>query len=135
MRVAICLSPSGPWYTAYMAAILASRACAVQILEVAFSRLMCCSRVCKAIRRALLPWASMLTPINLPGIPRLKSSRVAKKAACGPPNPMGTPSLCAEPTATSAPNSPGGVNKDNASKSVAMMTNPSTAWTCSINER
>ena len=37
--------PVGPWYTPYIAAILASSACAVQMFEVAFSRLMCCSRV------------------------------------------------------------------------------------------
>ena len=62
MRVAILSRPSGPWYTAYMAAMLASSAWAVQMLEVALSRLMCCSRVCMAMRRAGLPFASLLMP-------------------------------------------------------------------------
>jgi hypothetical protein len=36
--------------------------------------------------------------------------------------PKGTPKRCADPTATSAPSSPGGVNKVNASRSVAITT-------------
>ena len=47
---AIAASPSGPWYTAYIAAITASSTCAVQMLLVAFSRRMCCSRACSASR-------------------------------------------------------------------------------------
>ena len=50
MRWAIARSPSGPWKTAYIDAITASSACAVQTFEVAFSRRMCCSRVCSASR-------------------------------------------------------------------------------------
>src|SRR5438445_532835 len=46
--------PSGPWYTAYMLAITASSTCAVQMLLVAFSRRMCCSRVCRAMRPDVL---------------------------------------------------------------------------------
>ena len=134
-RVAIFFKPLGPWYTAYIAAMLASNACAVQILEVAFSLLICCSLVCSAIRSARLPCASMLTPIKRPGIPLLKSSLVAKKAACGPPNPMGTPKRCALPSAMSAPSSPGGVSRVSASKSVATITRPSTACTLSIKAR
>lgn len=55
IRFAIFVNPSAPCHTAYMAAILASNAWAVHILEVAFSRLMCCSLVCNAMRNALLP--------------------------------------------------------------------------------
>ena len=62
VRLAMRSRPSGPWYTAYMAAMLASSACAVQMLEVALSRRMCCSRVCIAMRSAGLPCASLLTP-------------------------------------------------------------------------
>ena len=51
--------------------MLASKAWAVQILEVAFSRRICCSRVCIAIRSARLPLASLDTPITRPGIVRL----------------------------------------------------------------
>lgn len=54
---------------------------AVQMLEVALSRRMCCSRVCMAMRNAGAPDASTLTPMMRPGISRLYSSEVAKKAA------------------------------------------------------
>jgi len=40
----------GPWYTAYIEATTASRTWAVQMLEVALSRRMCCSRVWRARR-------------------------------------------------------------------------------------
>jgi hypothetical protein len=52
---AIRRSPSGPCHTAYMPAMTASRTCAVQMLLVAFSRRMCCSRVCSARRSAGRP--------------------------------------------------------------------------------
>ena len=102
--------------------MFAKSACAVQMLLVAFSLLMCCSRVCNAILKHLFPFASTLTPMILPGRFLLNASFVAKNAACGPPKPMGTPNRCEFPMAISAPNSPGGVNKHNASKSVAMIT-------------
>lgn len=57
--VAISFSPCGPWYTAYMADILASSAWAVHMLLVALSRLICCSLVCKARRYASCPLASL----------------------------------------------------------------------------
>ena len=65
--------------------MLASSTCEVQTLELAFSRRMCCSRVCSAMRSAVLPRASRDTPMIRPGMARLNSSRVAKKAAWGPP--------------------------------------------------
>jgi hypothetical protein len=55
------------------------------MLLVAFSRRMCCSRVCSAMRYATWPCASSVTPINRPGSLRTHSVRVAKNAACGPP--------------------------------------------------
>ena len=58
---------------------------AVQMLEVALSRRMCCSRVCIAMRRAGAPVVSTLTPMMRPGMRRLYSSDVARKAAWGPP--------------------------------------------------
>ena len=64
----------------------------------------------------------MLCPTSLPGIERSKPDRTAKKPACGPPNPMGTPKRCDVPTATSAPHSPGALSNVSASKSVAAMT-------------
>ncbi len=50
--------------------MFARSAWAVQMLLVAFSRRMCCSRVCIAILRAVLPLLSLLTPITRPGIER-----------------------------------------------------------------
>ena len=61
-RAAMAFRPSGPWYTAYDAATLASSACAVQMLDVALSRRMCCSRVCIAMRSAGLLLESRDTP-------------------------------------------------------------------------
>ena len=114
--------PSGPWYTAYIPAITASSTCAVQMLEVAFSRRMCCSRVCSAMRSAGFPSESVETPMMRPGICRFSSSRQAKKAACGPPKPSGTPKRCVVPTTMSAPHSPGGVSRASERRSAATMT-------------
>ena len=49
-RRAMARNPSGPWYTAYIDAMTASSTCAVQMLLVALSRRMCCSRVCRLRR-------------------------------------------------------------------------------------
>ena len=46
----------------------------VQILEVAFSRRICCSRVCNVRRYARLPRASMDTPTRRPGTERFSAS-------------------------------------------------------------
>ena len=122
-------SRSGPWYTAYIPAITASSTWAVQMLEVAFSRRMCCSRVCNAMRSAGRPRASTETPMIRPGVWRLYASRVAKNAACGPPNPIGTPKRWALPTTTSAPNAPGGSMRHDASRSAAKIARPFAACT------
>ena len=103
----------------------ANKTCAVQILLVALSRLMCCSRVCRAKRNAGLPWASILCPTNLPGIDLSKPARTHRNPACGPPKPIGTPKRCAEPTAMSAPHSPGALSTVSASRSTAAITKAS----------
>ncbi len=100
----------------------------MQMLLVALSRRMCCSRVCSAIRRAGLPSASLERPMIRPGRKRLWASPVAKKAACGPPKPIGTPNRWLLPMAMSAPNSPGGVSRVRASRSVATVTRAPAAW-------
>ncbi len=100
--------PSGPWYTAYIEAITASSTWAVQMLDVAFSRRMCCSRVCRASRCAGRPAASTDTPTSRPGRDRRNSSRVARKPACGPPKPRGTPKRCDDPTRRRRPARPAG---------------------------
>ena len=64
-------------YGLFFDAITASRTCAVQMLDVAFSRRMCCSRVCNASRYAGLPCASTVTPTSRPGMLRFSSSRTA----------------------------------------------------------
>ena len=63
-----------------------------------------------------------------PGILRACSVLVAMNAACGPPKPIGTPKRCAEPTAMSAPNSPGGLISVSASRSAAKTTSAPLAW-------
>ena len=77
-RSAILASPSGPWCMAYIDAITASSTCEVQMLEVAFSRRMCCSRVCSANRSAWRPAESRDTPTRRPGRDRWYSSRTAR---------------------------------------------------------
>ena len=48
--------------------MFASSAWAVQMLDVAFSRRMCCSRVCSAMRYAVSPCTSIDTPrFEVPG--------------------------------------------------------------------
>ena len=128
-RAAMARSRSGPWYTAYIPAITASSTWAVQMFEVAFSRRMCCSRVCNAMRSAGRPRASTETPMIRPGVWRLYASRVAKNAACGPPNPIGTPKRWALPTTTSAPNAPGGSTRQSARRSAAKTARPFAACT------
>ena len=77
-RPAMRARPSGPWWMAYMEAITASSTCDVQMLDVAFSRRMCCSRVCSASRSAWRPAESRDTPTRRPGRDRWNSSRTAK---------------------------------------------------------
>ena len=111
--------------------MLASSTWAVQMLEVAFSRRMCCSRVWSAILNAVSPWRSWLTPMMRPGILRANASVVAKNAACGPPNPIGTPKRWLDPSATSAPQAPGASIRVSAKRSVATARYPPDWWTAS----
>ena len=65
-------------------------------------------------------------------------SRQDMKAACGPPNPMGTPKRCAEPMAMSAPIAPGSLTMHRASRSVAITDTPPAARTaaqCGVRSR
>ena len=89
----------------------------MQILLVAFSRRMCCSRVWSANRRAGRPAVSVLTPTSRPGSVRAYDSLAARNAACGPPKPIGTPKRWALPTAISKPSEPGVVSSVLASAS------------------
>ena len=60
-----------------------------------------------------------------PGNARSSPVRTAMKPACGPPNPIGTPKRWAEPTAISAPHSPGALIRVSARRSVAAITSAS----------
>ena len=134
-RSAIARSPSGPCHAAYIPAITARSTCAVQMFEVAFSRRMCCSRVCRVRRYAGFPSASTETPTSRPGRARLYASRVDKNAACGPPFPIGTPKRWLLPIATSAPCAPGLSSRTAASGSVATITSSFAACAASISAR
>ncbi len=116
---AILRMPSFPWYTAYILAMMASNAWAVQILEVAFYLLICCYLVCKAILYPRFPYASFDIPIILPGIFLTLAFFVAKNPEYGPPKPIGTPNLWEEPKQISAPIEPGDFVTVSPSKSEA----------------
>ena len=103
----------------------------MQMLLVARSRRMCCSRVCSANRYAGLPEESTETPTRRPGSWRSSPDRTAMTPACGPPKPMGTPKRWAEPTTMSAPHSPGGVSRHRLSRSAATTRPAPSACTCS----
>ena len=122
IAVAISFNFFGPWNIAYIPDIIANNTWAVQMLDVAFSRLICCSLVCKVSLYAWLPCLSFDTPTILPGISRLNSSDVAINAACGPPNPSGTPKRWLLPTAISPPKEPGDSKSCKHIKSVAKTT-------------
>ena len=77
-RSAIARSPWGRGTRRRDAAMFASSACAVQMLDVALSRRMCCSRVCIAMRSAGVPVASMETPMMRPGMSRAYFVEVAR---------------------------------------------------------
>jgi hypothetical protein len=49
-------------------------------------------------------------------------------AACGPPNPIGTPKRCDDPTQISAPNEPGDLSTVSASRSAATMATAPAAF-------
>ena len=69
-----------------------------------------------------------LTPTSRPGSERLKASRQAMNAACGPPAPIGMPKRCVVPTTMSAPISPGDLSSVRASRSAAKMAAAPLAW-------
>ena len=100
----------------------------MQILLVAFSRRMCCSRVCRARRYAGRPSASTLTPTKRPGRERSRPDRTAIYPACGPPKAIGTPYRCIDPTAISAPSAPGERRSVRANGSASMTTSAPRAF-------
>ena len=79
----------------------------MQTLLVAFSRRMCCSRVCSVSTKQRLPRRSTVWPTMRPGMRRTSFSRQAMMPRYGPPYCIGVPSVCPSATAMSAPQSPG----------------------------
>ena len=107
----------------------------MQMLLVARSRRMCCSRVWRARRKPTLPEESRETPTTRPGVRRACAAVVARNAAWGPPPPMGIPKRWVEPIATSAPKAPGGSSMVSASRSVATTVRAPAWWTFSTSGR
>ena len=79
------------------------------MFDVAFSRRMCCSRVCSVSTKPRRPSASTVSPAIRPGIRRRYASVAAKKPNDGPPKSRRLPSVWPSPTQTSTPHSPGGL--------------------------
>src|SRR6266511_1725853 len=73
----------------------------------------------------------MEAPTSRPGSCRSNPLRTAMKPACGPPNHSGTPNRWLDPTATSAPISPGGLSSVSASGSAASATSAPRSWAAS----
>ena len=92
-------------------------ACAVQMLWVAFSRRMCCSRVCRVSTKPRLPSASSVSPAIRPHLAyeALAAAKNLNEAAEVEPLPSDWPS----PTHTSTPQSPGGLRTPSGSGSAA----------------
>src|SRR3972149_1221142 len=72
------------------------------MLEVAFSRRMCCSRVASVRQKPRSPLESVVWPTRRPGMLRTNLSRVARKPTYGPPKLSGTPNDCPSPATMSA---------------------------------
>src|SRR5271156_1110189 len=68
---AIAFKPFLPIMDIKIAACKAHRETLVQILEVAFSRRICCSRACKVLTKQRWPLESTVSPTMRPGILRI----------------------------------------------------------------
>ena len=77
--------PSAPTTPTYAADTTAISVSFVQMLLIARSRRMCCSRVWRVMQNARRPSTSRVSPITRPGIFRTSSSRHAKIPMRGPP--------------------------------------------------
>ena len=117
-------------------AMFASSACAVQMFDVAFSRRMCCSRVCSAIRYAVLPCASTDTPMIRPGAWRtwtVRAWRRTPRAARRSPSGRRSAGRCRR--RRRRPSRPGGVKIVSASRSVATATRTPASCARPMNAR
>ena len=96
-RAAELLEPLGPSHPRYTVAAIAISVWFVQMLEVAFSRRMCCSRACSVRTYPVRPSTSSVSPTSLPGSRRTSSRRVAITPRYGPPWFRWLPSTCPSP--------------------------------------
>ena len=71
-------SPSGPSQQSVISPPSASSVWFVVMLDVAFSRRMCCSRVCSVRTKPRLPSRSVVSPTIRPGIRRMNSLRARR---------------------------------------------------------
>ena len=78
--------PAGPSPPGRPSARSANSPWFVQMLLVAFSRRMCCSRVCSVSTQQRLPRRSTVWPTSRPGMRRTNCSRQAMMPRYGPPN-------------------------------------------------
>ena len=92
-------------------------ACAVQMFEVAFSRRMCCSRVCSVSTKPRGRRRRASRRRSGPASGAGSASVAAKKPNDGPPKSSRLPSVWPSPTATSTPHSPGGARMPSGSGS------------------
>ena len=83
--VATFRSPAGPSTAMYAADATAIRVSFVQMLLIARSRRMCCSRVWRVMQNARRPSVSRVRPMTRPGIFRTCSSVHANTPISGPP--------------------------------------------------
>ena len=85
----------------------AQSASLLQMLDVDFSRRICCSLACKVSTYAGRPSWSTVSPTMRPVSFLIRFSRQVRKPRYGPPKASGSPKGCPSPAATSAPHSAG----------------------------
>src|SRR5579862_7707780 len=108
LRRASRLNPLSPSSARWIVKARQQRPEFVQILLVAFSRRMCCSRVDSVSTYPRLPSASTVSPESRPGIWRMNFSRVANRPTYGPPKFNPLPIDWPSAATISAPMAPGG---------------------------
>src|SRR6185312_15322369 len=120
------VKPASPKSAIWMVKASAHSPELVQMLLVAFSRRICCSRVDSVSTQPRRPSTSTVWPARRPGIWRTNFSRVAKSPTCGPPNVRGLPIDWPSAATMSAPISPGDVTRpsDTASVTTTMSSAP-----------
>ena len=100
---ASCRIPVPPTDAMYMVHMVAQSPWLEQMLEVAFSRRICCSRVARVRTKPRWPFLSAVWPTSRPGMLRTYLSSDANIPSPGPPKDCGMPRLCPSPQAMSAP--------------------------------